>query len=146
MTREEKRVRRLKIANAVRDGLTTKEICFAFDVTLHLVHSACKEHGVDRVSSKIARRKEIATFAAENSVKEACERFGVSTETVHKSCKAFGVSLKDQVTRTSFHVLAKLLNTSLPVPEIARAFRMSQQRVHQILSEARTAGIRVRTE
>lgn len=92
------------------------------------------------------RRKEIAQAVKRGklSISQVTNKFQVTAETVRIACIEFGVSppsqMNNRIKFTSFQVIA-LKQKGLSYCQIAKRINVSHQRVHQIVSSARNAGV-----
>lgn len=92
------------------------------------------------------RRRAIADKAAEGvTVAELQGLFGVSRTLVETSCQQHGVVIpQNGYTRKfvkSLTLVAELLNTGETLQAIGERYGLSRQRICQVLTEARDAGI-----
>lgn len=93
------------------------------------------------------RRAEMAEMVRSGAkFGEVASRFGCSRATVGDACCENDVlpaqGRSNGLSRSTYHVLAALQNTDESTRSIADRFRISQQRVHEILTVARNAGIK----
>lgn len=100
-----------------------------------------------RVSNaeKRARRRQMALAVARDGTSSAASRtaraFRVSIWTVRKACHEFGVTLPgNQPSERSADIVARLQDGESQ-SDVARAFGISRQRVHQIAERARRDGV-----
>lgn len=80
-------------------------------------------------------------------VKEAAERHGLCTSYVRNAARQCGVEIPGlptgpTTTASTFEILAEILNTTDTFTDIAETFGVSKQRVWEIASKARAAGIK----
>jgi hypothetical protein len=109
MTGEKRRQIRKNIADDVLSGMTIKELCKKYKVSMHQVHMACKEHGVqpplhiklqastysviadlintNKSFSQIGREKYITRQRVEQ-VYHRCKETGIPVKSRSKSRKA----------------------------------------------------------
>jgi DNA-binding CsgD family transcriptional regulator len=93
------------------------------------------------------RRQEIAAYAAEGrTAAETAEHFGVTSQTVYNACRPVGVvpAATKQTRHVAYATIADLINTDDTHAVIAARRGTTRQRVGQIASKCREAGIPIR--
>ncbi len=95
---------------------------------------------------RATRRKEAAQAVVDGESKESiCHRLGVSFQWLRDACRGNGVDVihsRRTMSVTTYSILADLLNTSDSVEVVAERCSVSRQRVHQVVCQARKAGIK----
>jgi hypothetical protein len=100
-------------------------------------------------AERAARRKEIAAFvAAGATTAEAAAKFGVSRGRAWAACRENGVTLPAAETQTTapatYQIIAALCAGGETLTSIAARHAVTKQRVSEIYSACRAAGIPVR--
>ena len=84
-------------------------------------------------------------------VADLCEQFNVSGHTVHRAAEEFGVEVRTDVHTNdlgvnTYNIIADLVMTDLSLSVLATRYKVSRQRVSQILHRCKQAGIPVHAE
>ena len=94
------------------------------------------------------RRRQIADHVRKHrDIGLSAREFEVSESTVRKVCIEFGIDTPKQGNRgremsgSTYEILADLINTDKSMKQIAKERELSVQRVSEIASKARQAGI-----
>ena len=146
LTHKERLQRRKEIAEAIkREKLSIGEVANRFQVSFQTVRQSCIEFGVQLPNKRRERRKEISqAIRQENlSIGQAANKFQVSVHTVYKVCIEFGVQLPPQARElkiTAFQAIA-LRQKGFTYEQIAKQLNLSNQRIQQIVSFAKDAGV-----
>ena len=148
MNHEDRAERRRLMAEAVSDGASYGEVAEASGMCIQTVASSCIEFGVKGSlrNKASARRKQMADAVSHGEgVADVCQKYDVSYATVVNACKEHRVSIPKVNSRllyiSTYQILADLLYTDKSCRRIGKDRQLSHQRVHQIYTAARDAGI-----
>lgn len=150
ITHEQRRRRREKIAQAVASGRSVSAAVRQFRVTRSTVYRACADLGLSFEHEQRRQRREAIALAVASGASRAAaaRRFGISLGTVHRACTEHGLSARrgrppgPSAGGRGLEILAALLSNSFATDRaIADTFGVTRQRVDQIRTEARKAGV-----
>lgn len=148
MTHKERYQRRQAVAKFIKAGGTIPEAVAKFEIGEAAIRLACLERGVSvpTMGSKLQAdmRNEVAKFVREGgTLGEAMEKFGLPFGSVQDICRNYGVGLAAPLlAKSTYVVIADIINTEETFTSIARKRYLSVQRVQQIAAELKKVSIK----
>ncbi len=132
------------IREAFRSGRTAQQIAVCFGVSMSFIYAICRKEGISvRPSISEAQRRAIIQEAHNGAtIMSLMRKYHVGYHRIRSILdRAKTQPLKDS-SRRLLRVIALLENTQMNFAEIGRHVGTSAQRIHQIYTEALSAGIR----
>jgi transposase len=152
MTFNDRKTRRRKIAEMIRDGASVEDAAQKYKVTRSTVRNACREHSVEAQTKADLRRQQIAQRIADgNDPTSVAREFDVCIGTVVGACKSSGVEapygVRALASKTYEIIRELIVRQRLPAGQrvslgtVASQFGISKQRIHQIFEHCKDAGL-----
>ena len=129
---------------AVRAGQSVRQVATKFGVSRSLVYGICRKEGISlRPSISDALRQTIIDEAHHGATTASLMRkYRIGYHRIHAILDRAGRQPLKNSSRRLLRALALLKNTSMTFAQIGRNLGTSTQRIHQIYTDARNAGIR----
>lgn len=132
------------VCNAIRSGQTLRETAQQFGVSASLIHVICRKEGIKlKTPITLATCQAIVDDARNGAtVMSLMQKYKVSYHRVRSIIDRSGSQPMKDSSRRVLKAVALLLNTRMTFEEIGRELQTSGQRIHQIYTDAMSAGIR----
>ena len=129
---------------AVRAGRSVQQVATQFGVSRSLIYGICRKEGISlRPSISDARRQAIIDEAHNGATTASLMRkYRIGYHRIHAILDRAGKQPLKDSSRRLLRALALLQNTSMTFAQIGQDLDTSAQRIHQIYTDARNAGIR----